>query len=157
MITSLRHIVGWILISFDSRKGLILENLALRQQLLALHSKRPRRRLSTMQKMFWVVLRSLWSRWQKPLILVTPRTVVEWHRDGFRLYWKWLCWRIWPYFSHLLHDPQGTGIPGDIEAQNLPAVITDHKEAVQHPKGESRDCEEIHCRANRPRIRAICI
>jgi len=90
LITSLRHIVGWILISFDSREDLILENLALRQQLLALHSKRPRRRLSTMQKMFWVVLRSLWSRWQKPLILVTPRTVVEWHRAGFRLYWRWL-------------------------------------------------------------------
>ena len=90
MITSLRHIVGWILISCDSRKDLILENLALRQQLLALHSTRPRRRLSAMQKMFWVVLRSLWSRWQKPLILVTPRTVVEWHRAGFRLYWKWL-------------------------------------------------------------------
>jgi hypothetical protein len=34
MITALWHIVGWILISFDSRKDLILENLALRQQLL---------------------------------------------------------------------------------------------------------------------------
>src|SRR5262245_21605971 len=25
-----------------------------------------------------------------PLVLVTPRTVVDWHRAGFRLYWKWL-------------------------------------------------------------------
>jgi hypothetical protein len=32
-----------------------LENLALRQQLLALHAKRPRRRLTTLQKLFWVV------------------------------------------------------------------------------------------------------
>ena len=32
----------------------------------------------------------LWSRWKEPLILVTPRTVVGWHRAGFRLYWKWL-------------------------------------------------------------------
>jgi putative transposase len=23
-------------------------------------------------------------------VLVTPRTVVKWHRAGFRLYWKWL-------------------------------------------------------------------
>jgi hypothetical protein len=40
--------------------------------------------------LFWVVLRKLWQGWKKPLILVTPRTVVEWHREGFRLYWKWL-------------------------------------------------------------------
>ena len=90
MIISLRHLLGWILISFGPRKDLILENLALRQQLLALHTKRPRRRLSSVQKLFWVVLRRLWSGWQKPLILVTPRTVVEWHRAGFRLYWRWL-------------------------------------------------------------------
>ena len=40
--------------------------------------------------MFWVLLQRFWSGWQKPLMLVTPRTVVEWHRAGFRLYWKWL-------------------------------------------------------------------
>src|ERR1039457_3617830 len=65
-------------------------NLALRQQLLALHSQRPRRRLTAWHKLFWVVLRSLWTRWKEPLILVTPRSVVNWHRTGFRLYWKWL-------------------------------------------------------------------
>src|ERR1700736_24955 len=90
MIASLRHLFGWILSTLGSRKDLALENLALRQQLLALRTKRPRRRLSTTQKLFWVVLRRLWSGWQKPLLLVTPRTVTEWHRAGFRLYWKWL-------------------------------------------------------------------
>ena len=43
-----------------------------------------------MHKLFWVVLRRLWSGWKRPLILVTPRTVIGWHRTGFRLYWKWL-------------------------------------------------------------------
>jgi hypothetical protein len=76
--------------AFGSRKDLVLENLALRQQLLALHRKRPRRRLSARQKLFWVLLQRFWSGWQKPLMLVTPRTVVEWHRAGFRVYWKWL-------------------------------------------------------------------
>jgi hypothetical protein len=28
--------------------------------------------------------------WKKPLLLVTPETVVRWHRIGFRLYWAWL-------------------------------------------------------------------
>ena len=90
MIWWLRHFVGWALSAFRSREDLVVENLALRQQLLALHAKRPRRRLTVSQKLFWVGLRRLWSRWKEPLILVTPRTVVGWHRAGFRLYWKWL-------------------------------------------------------------------
>ena len=85
-----RHLLGWLLSAFRSRQDLILENLALRQQLLALHAQRPRRRLTAGQKLFWVGLRKLWTRWKQPLIVVTPRTVVGWHRAGFRLYWKWL-------------------------------------------------------------------
>src|SRR6266853_2607416 len=74
--------------AFSSREDLVLENLALRQQLLALHAKRPR--LPALHKLFWVALRTFWSGWTKPLVLVTPRTVVSWHRAGFRLYWAWV-------------------------------------------------------------------
>ena len=85
-----RSFLGWIFSAFSSREDLILENLALRQQLLALHAKRPRHRLTALHKLFWVALRRLWSGWKGSLIVVTPRTVVGWHRAGFRLYWKWL-------------------------------------------------------------------
>ena len=50
MIVWLRHLLGWVVSVVRSREDLILENLALRQQLLALHARRPRRRLSAMQK-----------------------------------------------------------------------------------------------------------
>jgi putative transposase len=90
MISSLQHLIGWIVGVLRSREDLILENLALRQQLLALHAKRPRRRLPTIHKLFWIALRRLWSGWRDSLILVKPRTVVAWHRAGFRLYWKWV-------------------------------------------------------------------
>jgi putative transposase len=80
----------WRTTAFRSREDLILENVAFRQQLLALHAKRPRRRLTASQKLFWFALQRLWSRWKEPLIPVTPRTVIGWHRVGFRLYWKWL-------------------------------------------------------------------
>jgi putative transposase len=90
MIASLRYFLGWMVSAFRSREDLVLENLALRQQLLALHAQRPRRRLTALQKLFWVALRTFWSGWRKPLILVTPRTVVNWHRAGFRLYWAWV-------------------------------------------------------------------
>jgi hypothetical protein len=59
MIVCVRHLFGWIESAFCSRQDLILENLALRQQLMALHVKRPRRRLSAMHKLFWVALRWL--------------------------------------------------------------------------------------------------
>ena len=74
---------------FRSRADLILENLALRQQLLALHAQRPRPRLGSLDRLFWVTLRRLWSGWRKPLVVVTPETVVRWHRTGFRWYWAW--------------------------------------------------------------------
>jgi len=90
MIGWLRHLIGWTVNGFRSRENLLLENLALRQPLLALHSHRPRSRLSTGHKLFWVVLRGLWSGWKRPLVLVTPKTVVAWQRAGFRLYWRWL-------------------------------------------------------------------
>ena len=90
MSSFLRHLVGWMISALGSRQDLILENLALRQQLLSMHAKRPRHRLSTRHKFFWLALQRLWPNWKTALIFVTPRTVVEWHRSGFRLYWKWL-------------------------------------------------------------------
>jgi transposase InsO family protein len=90
MIVSLRHVLGWMVSAVGSREDLILENLALRQQLLALHAKRPHRRLTALHRLFWVALRTFWTGWKKPLVLVTPRTVVNWHRAGFRLYWTWV-------------------------------------------------------------------
>lgn len=65
MIVLLRHFVGWLTGAFQSREDLILENLALRQQLLTLHAKRPRRRLGSLDHVFWVWLRKLWSGWKK--------------------------------------------------------------------------------------------
>jgi putative transposase len=41
-----------------------------------------------MDKLFWVVLRRFWSSWNEALIVVTPETVVRWHRAGFQLYWR---------------------------------------------------------------------
>ena len=75
---------------FRTRQGLLLENLALRQQLAVLKRRTPRPSLGNVDRLFWVVTRCLWSGWTQSLILVTPETVVRWHRAGFRLYWKWV-------------------------------------------------------------------
>jgi hypothetical protein len=46
--------------------------------------------MSCLDKLFWVAMRRLWPGWKNSLIVVTPATVVRWHRAGFRLYWAWL-------------------------------------------------------------------
>jgi transposase InsO family protein len=74
--------------TFQSRRNLILENLALRQQLTVLKRRHPRSRLSLFDKLFWVLVSRCWSEWKQALIVVTPETVVRWHRAGFHLYWR---------------------------------------------------------------------
>src|SRR6202007_3322846 len=71
-----------------ARRGLLLENLVLRQQLGVLKRRHPRPKLDPLDKLFGVAVRRFWSGWQQSLIAVTPETVVRWHRGGFRLYWK---------------------------------------------------------------------
>ena len=81
-------LLGTILRLFCTRRSLLLENLALRQQLGALKRRRPRPRLAVFDKVFWVLAREYWTGWKQALIVVTPETVVRWHQAGFRLYWK---------------------------------------------------------------------
>ena len=74
--------------AFRSRRDLVLENLALRQQLAVLRRKHPKPRLAAIEKLFWVMLRRFWTEWRQTLHIVDPDTVARWHRAGFRLYWS---------------------------------------------------------------------
>src|ERR1700738_2592631 len=71
-----------------SRGNLVLENLVLRQQLAVLKRRHRRPSIGPLDKLFWVVVRRFWSGWKQALIVVTPETVVRWHRTGFRMYWR---------------------------------------------------------------------
>ena len=90
MPCQLRVLVVFLIRIFRSRRDLLLENLALRQQLVVLKQRCPRPQVSTSDKLFWVILRRLWPEWKHALILLQPETVVRWHRAGFKLYWTWL-------------------------------------------------------------------
>ncbi len=72
-----------------SRATLRLENIALRQQVAVLKRERRHPRLRPLDRVFWVFLSRLWPRWKDALVIVKPETVVSWHRQGFRLFWKW--------------------------------------------------------------------
>ncbi len=70
-----------------SRSDLILENLALRQQVAVFTRTKPRAQLEPGDRILWVALRQSWSRWRDALAIVKPETVVTWHRSAFRRYW----------------------------------------------------------------------
>jgi putative transposase len=70
-----------------SRSDLLLENVALRQQINALIQAKPLPRRQPEDRMLWVALRRTWNRWQDALLFVQPETVVAWHRKAFRRYW----------------------------------------------------------------------
>ncbi len=71
------------------RLVLVTENLALRQQLLVPHRSSNRPRLRHRDRLFWVALSQLWREWRSILVIVKPETVIKWHRQGFKCYWRW--------------------------------------------------------------------
>ena len=82
-------ILGAVRAAMRCRHDLATENLALRQQLAVIKYQRPRPRLTDADRLFWVVLSRIWSGWQDSLHIVQPETVLRWHRQGFRYYWRW--------------------------------------------------------------------
>jgi len=60
----------------------------LRHQLVVLKRRTKRARLQRCDRLFWILLRYFWPHWAKSLLIVKPETVVGWHREGFRLYWR---------------------------------------------------------------------
>jgi len=70
-------------------KNLLLENLALRQQLAIMKQKNKRPKISIWDRFFWVSLSIIWKDWKSVLIVVQPETVIRWHRKGFKLFWAY--------------------------------------------------------------------
>ena len=72
-----------------SRTDLLIENAMLRQQLIILN-RQVKRPLVTKQDRLWMVLLARCTRfWKQAVLVVQPETVLRWHRDLFRFYWRW--------------------------------------------------------------------
>ncbi len=72
-----------------SREQLIAENALLRQQLIVAARSAKRPRLATRDRVFLVLLARVVPRWRDAILLVKPETVLRWHREGFKLLWRW--------------------------------------------------------------------
>ena len=56
---------------------LVVENLALRQQLAVCKQSVKRPRLRLRDRVFWVLLSRLWPNWRSALAVVQPETVIR--------------------------------------------------------------------------------
>jgi putative transposase len=101
------------------------ENLFVRKQ-LALYRERsitPRRATNvTRLTLIWL---ARWFDWRRALVIVQPATLIRWHRQGFRLFWRWTS------------RPGRPPIPTDLQAL-IRRVARDNP-----PWGEERIANEL--------------
>lgn len=78
-----------LLLLFKSRTALQLENLLLRKQIEILMRRQKRPRVTNRDR-FWLVMFSrLYDHWQEAFLIFSPETLIRWHKQGFKLYWRW--------------------------------------------------------------------
>jgi putative transposase len=71
------------------RMALAAENLFLRKQ-LALFQEREKRAMPTTPADRFVFSKlARWFDWRSALMIVRPATLIGWHRNAFRLFWRW--------------------------------------------------------------------
>ena len=88
LVADLLHFLG---LSLRSKSSLAAENLFLRKQLAFYQERRIKpRRISHPTRLTLLWLSRLFD-WRSALTLVTPKTFIGWHRQGFELFWRRKC------------------------------------------------------------------
>jgi putative transposase len=75
----------------DLTKGkseLLVENALLRQQLIILHRQVKRPVCKKTDRFLLLLLARMLRTWKQAPLIVQPETVLRWHRELFRLFWK---------------------------------------------------------------------
>jgi hypothetical protein len=87
MLAIILHLFRFVELLGSRHQAVAVENLALRLQLAAYKRKHRRPVVMQWDRLFWVGLSQVWSRWRRVLIFVQPDTVVRWQRERFRRFW----------------------------------------------------------------------
>jgi putative transposase len=69
--------------------ALAAENLFLRKQLALYEERQIHPKQATNATRLTMVWLSQWFDWRSALRVVKPETFTRWHREGFRLFWRW--------------------------------------------------------------------
>src|SRR5216683_4011716 len=71
-----------------SKPELMAENALLRQQLIILKRQVKRPACTKTDRILLVLLARAVRAWKQTLLIIQPETLLRWHRELFRLYWK---------------------------------------------------------------------
>jgi len=71
-----------------TKSELVAENALLRQQLIVLKRQVKRPACTKADRVLLVFLARMVRAWKQALFLVQPETLLRWHREAFRLWWK---------------------------------------------------------------------
>lgn len=71
-----------------SKSELVFENALLRHQLAILHRQSKPPHLTSRDRFWFLLFASRLKYWKDALVLLKPETLLRWHREGFRLFWK---------------------------------------------------------------------
>lgn len=78
---------------FSSRTALVAENLFLRKQLALFQERKARpRRITRTTRLMMLALSRLFN-WRDALVIVKPETFIKWHREAFKMFWRWKSWK----------------------------------------------------------------
>jgi hypothetical protein len=72
-----------------SKSELVAANALLRQQLVILRRQVKRPTCTKTDRMLLVLLARMVRTWKQVLFIVQPETLLRWHHQGFKLYWKY--------------------------------------------------------------------
>jgi hypothetical protein len=90
MLALLKLLGGLLVGVFRSHAAREAEMAFLRQQLVVLKRSAPARlRRRTADRLIFVWLYRLCPSVRRAAVVFKPKTLVRWHRSGFRLYWRW--------------------------------------------------------------------
>jgi putative transposase len=95
---------SYLLICLRPAPVLAAENLFLRKQLALYQERNVKPARATNATRITLVWLGRWFDWRQALAIVQPETFLRWHRQGFRLFWRWKS------------RPGRPQIPGDLQA-----------------------------------------
>jgi transposase InsO family protein len=125
LLALLGDTMRFLLLCLRPPTALVAENLFLRKQLALYQERRIKPRHATDATRLTLVWLSRWCNWRQALAIVQPETFLRWHRQGFRLFWRWTS------------TPGRPPIPADLQA-----LI--HRMARENPSwGEERLANEL--------------
>lgn len=89
MFIIIKLLLRQFILALSSRTALHAENALLRHQITILRRRAPKRvKITPTDHAIFKLCLKLWPSTARLITIVHPKTIVRWHREAFRLYWR---------------------------------------------------------------------